>query len=70
MSVQWSVTTDSELFNVSGNHVNEGDHVEEDIEIDIDKVSTFAPSHPLNSHRVSGHALTASRPRYGWSCRQ
>ncbi|KAI4869178.1 hypothetical protein F4820DRAFT_43906 [Hypoxylon rubiginosum] len=35
--VNWSVTTDSELFNVSGNHVNEGDHVEEDIEIDIDK---------------------------------
>ncbi|XXG93783.1 hypothetical protein Hte_000032 [Hypoxylon texense] len=35
--VNWSVTTDAELFNVSGNHVNEGDRVEEDIEIDIEK---------------------------------
>ncbi|KAI2464950.1 hypothetical protein F4781DRAFT_411040 [Annulohypoxylon bovei var. microspora] len=26
--VNWSVTTNSELFNVSGNHVNEGDQVE------------------------------------------
>ncbi|OTA55431.1 hypothetical protein K449DRAFT_376509 [Hypoxylon sp. EC38] len=33
--VNWSVTTNSELFNVSGNHVNEGDQVEEDIQVDI-----------------------------------
>ncbi|KAI6093420.1 hypothetical protein F4821DRAFT_80861 [Hypoxylon rubiginosum] len=35
--VNWSVTTNPVLFNVSGNHVNEGDQVEEDMDIDIDK---------------------------------
>ncbi|KAI1205286.1 uncharacterized protein F4807DRAFT_443460 [Annulohypoxylon truncatum] len=35
--VNWSVTTNSELFNVSGNHVNEGDQVEEDMDVDIEK---------------------------------
>ncbi|KAI1761917.1 hypothetical protein GGR53DRAFT_522042 [Hypoxylon sp. FL1150] len=35
--VNWSVTTDPVLFNVSSNHVNKGDQVEEDMDIDIDK---------------------------------
>ncbi|KAI1401820.1 hypothetical protein F4819DRAFT_456807 [Hypoxylon fuscum] len=34
--VNWSVTTNSELFNVSGNHVNDGDEVEENMDINID----------------------------------
>ena len=33
------MTTNPGLFNVSGNHVNEGDQVEEDMDIDIEKVS-------------------------------
>ncbi|KAI1643259.1 uncharacterized protein F4817DRAFT_350593 [Daldinia loculata] len=35
--VNWSITTNPGLFNVSGNHVNEGDQVEEDIEVDIEQ---------------------------------
>lgn len=35
--INWSVTTNPELFNVSGNHVNEGDRVEEDIQVDIEE---------------------------------
>ncbi|KAL7628506.1 hypothetical protein AAE478_000021 [Parahypoxylon ruwenzoriense] len=35
--VNWSVTTNPDLFNVSGNHVNEGDQIEENIDVDIDK---------------------------------
>ncbi|KAI0385685.1 hypothetical protein F5Y04DRAFT_244452 [Hypomontagnella monticulosa] len=37
--INWSVTTNPGLFNVSGNHVNEGDQVEEDMDIDIEKTS-------------------------------
>lgn len=40
-TIQWSVTTNSELFNVSGNHVNDGDEVEENMDINIDTVSMF-----------------------------
>ncbi|KAI1098438.1 hypothetical protein F4804DRAFT_324758 [Jackrogersella minutella] len=35
--VNWSITTNPQLFNVSGNHVNEGDQVEENMEVDIEK---------------------------------
>ncbi|KAI0890755.1 uncharacterized protein GGS22DRAFT_177432 [Annulohypoxylon maeteangense] len=35
--VNWSVTTNSELFNISTNHVHEGDKVEENMDIDIEK---------------------------------
>ncbi|KAI5859603.1 hypothetical protein GGS23DRAFT_585195 [Durotheca rogersii] len=35
--VNWSVTTDPTLFNVSGNHVKPGDEFEEDMDVDIDK---------------------------------
>ncbi|OTB06226.1 hypothetical protein M426DRAFT_9717 [Hypoxylon sp. CI-4A] len=35
--VNWSVTTNPELFNVSGNHVYEVDQVEEDADVDIKK---------------------------------
>lgn len=35
--VNWSVTTNPELFNVSGNHVNKGDEVKENMDIDIER---------------------------------
>ncbi|KAI0842748.1 hypothetical protein F5Y06DRAFT_72574 [Hypoxylon sp. FL0890] len=35
--INWSVTTDPDLFNISGNHINEGDQIEENMEVDIGK---------------------------------
>lgn len=35
---QWSITTSTELFNLGSNHVNEGDKVDEDIDVDIEQV--------------------------------
>lgn len=39
------MTTNPGLFNVSGNHVNEGDQVEVDMDIDIEKVSLYSCDH-------------------------
>lgn len=36
---QWSVTTEPDLFNLSGNHVHAGDEIQEDADVDIDKVN-------------------------------
>lgn len=36
--LQWSITTSTELFNLGSNHVNEGDKVDEDIDVDIEQV--------------------------------
>ncbi|KAI1461785.1 hypothetical protein F4805DRAFT_244828 [Annulohypoxylon moriforme] len=35
--VNWSVTTNPELFNVCGNHINEGDQIEENVNVDIER---------------------------------
>ena len=46
---QWSVNMTSELYNVSGNHVLEGDAYKEDMDVDISKVSMRAAfATPLN----------------------
>jgi hypothetical protein len=42
-TMQWSVTTSPELFNVSGNHVNTEDEVEENINVNIANVRTHSP---------------------------
>jgi hypothetical protein len=39
INLQWSVTTDSELCNISGNHVNKDEKVEEDMDVNIEEVS-------------------------------
>ena len=42
MLSQWSVNLTPELFNVSTNHIKDGDAYQEDVDVDISKVSTRA----------------------------
>lgn len=47
LSEQWAVTTNPDLFNVSGNHINEGDQYQQNADIDIEKVSGSITCLPL-----------------------
>ena len=40
--MKWSITTDLQLFNPKGNHIHEGDEIEQDEDIDVDQVGIEA----------------------------